>query len=157
MVTRRLRIILSYLHILKTRLQLTISSAFTVCLLFQCLWDRTSRFKNCQWKLSVECRSCFGIFVVAPVDNTHGVYMYLCFVVCPEKALYWLDECTTKCTVALCVYSCNLRISNTGRQTAIRPQSAKNRTMHNKRKNYRVAEQDKEVEMSKPVISKTTQ
>jgi len=35
-------------------------------------------------------------------------------------------------TIIICVYSFNLKISNTGRQTAIRLQSATNRNMHNK-------------------------
>src|SRR6218665_1213051 len=48
-----------------------------------------------------------------------------------------------------CVYSFNLKISNTGLQTATREQSTTNRNMHNKQTKKRniVSKQDKGVEM----------
>ena len=51
-------------------------------------------------------------------------------------------------TIIMCVYSFNLKISNTGRQTAIRLQSATNRNMHNNQTKWNiVSKQDKGVEM----------
>jgi len=51
----------------------------------------------------------------------------------------------------------NLKIINTGRQTVTRLQSATNRTVHNKQNKNIVSDQDKGLEMSKPVTSKTSQ
>jgi len=48
----------------------------------------------------------------------------------------------------VCVYAFSLKISNTGRQTTTRLQSATNRNMHNKQtKKETVSKQDKELEM----------
>jgi len=49
--------------------------------------------------------------------------------------------------VCVCVCSFNLKISNTGRQTATRLQSATNRNMHNNQIRNIMSTQDKGVEM----------